>query len=420
MFPFPMWLGTELTGVHSDLYCRTCAIDNGEKKMLIISFDLVGSPPERETSEMIFGETGILPENILITATHNHSGPFVGEQSEYIRYAQQKCLESVRQALGSMRPAGYGFGEGMSYINVNRDYLAEDGFWIQNSNYEGFCDRTLSVVKFEDSDGKLICAILNYAIIPSTAFISQDLDGKIKVSSDIAGAAAEYIENRFGNGAVVLWTSGAAGNLSNPLNCIRQFDKDGFAKIIFPPQGTGYFFIGVYGQTIAIDAIKVIKTIGCTDVPIELSSQETTVRLPAHKPPAGADLAYNRQLIDNMATANPDGSYPEKKPVEMLDDPDNPVDLRLRLITLGDIALFGINGNPYCEIGVLCKEKSPYKKTIVVTNVGKSVGYIIKDASKDKRMFTYYGRIKPGRSDGIIVGGMLELFEMMKANEFKT
>lgn len=128
-------------------------------------------------------------------------------------------------------------------------------------------------------------------------------------------------------------------------------------------------------------------------------------------------MHYNRLLLENMVPLADDGSYPEKKLIEMEDDPDNPVELKLRLLLLGDVALFGIGGMPYNELGVLCKDKSPFENTVVVTNVCRSAGYIINNTNAHKRPFTYFGRIKPGHCDEIVINGMLKLFEMCGIKE---
>lgn len=420
MFPFPVWLGYNITGVHSDLFCRSLVIDNGEKRLLIISYDLVGVSDEAETVSVLSKETGIPPEYIFLTATHTHACPFVSDKSQYIQFVRKRCLIATKQALDNMRPARFGYGTGNSYVNVNRDYEHEAGYVLQAPNFEGFSDKTLAILKFEDLDGNLICAMLNYALTPAATFLAQDVDGRQKICSDIPGTATDYIERRFGKGAVAIWTCGAAGNQGSHISCIRSFDVNGYATMGNLPPGTAYSFALLHGQLHAMDAIKVLSKVACSDGPFPIVSGELTVHLPAQKPPEGADMQYNRLLVDNMLPVGSDGNYPERKLIEMEDDPDNPVQLRLRLLLLGNVALFGIGGMAYNEIGVLCKDKSPFRNTVVVTNICKSAGYIINDSNAHKRPFTYFGRIKPGHLDEIIVNGMLRLFEMCGVTEDKN
>ncbi len=115
-----------------------------------------------------------------------------------------------------MRPARYGYGGGKSYINMNRDYEDELGGWVQAPNPERFCNKTVSVMKFVNESGNLICAIANYGMHATLGFLQPDIDGKMKVCGNVPGAASEYVEARFGHGAVAIWTSAAAGD-QNPL-----------------------------------------------------------------------------------------------------------------------------------------------------------------------------------------------------------
>jgi hypothetical protein len=58
-----------------------------------------------------------------------------------------------------------------------------------------------------------------------------------------------------------------------------------------------------------------------------------------------------------------------------MEDAD-PVKIPLSVMTIGDIALVGIGGELFTEIGMAIKEVSPFERTIVVTNAAESVGYI--------------------------------------------
>ncbi|MFX0136655.1 MAG: neutral/alkaline non-lysosomal ceramidase N-terminal domain-containing protein, partial [Candidatus Hodarchaeota archaeon] len=65
------------TGVHDDLYARTMYFSNGTEETIIISVEVVCifykfvERMRKKISEM----TGVKPQNILISAHHNHSGP---------------------------------------------------------------------------------------------------------------------------------------------------------------------------------------------------------------------------------------------------------------------------------------------------------------------------------------------------------
>ena len=52
----------------------------------------------------------------------------------YAQIVFDATVEAVNEAIGKLRPARYGFGEGQCYINVNRDRQFEDGYYVQAPN----------------------------------------------------------------------------------------------------------------------------------------------------------------------------------------------------------------------------------------------------------------------------------------------
>src|SRR6218665_2520 len=78
-------LGTPIIGnfgkqlaadVHDELHARALVVDDGKKKVAIVVCDLLGirGTVSAEARKRIFGRTGIPENNVLIAATHTHSG----------------------------------------------------------------------------------------------------------------------------------------------------------------------------------------------------------------------------------------------------------------------------------------------------------------------------------------------------------
>lgn len=428
-FPYPGWEGFGFEGVREgeDLHVRAIAIDNGEKVFLFESFELGGPPCPIELVELLSKETGIAAQNIMITATHNHSAPFViggmpmpmtpdAKMIKFKEIVMDGAVKAAKEALQSIRPATYGFGEGKSYINVNRDEHFDDGYWMQGMNWEGCSDKTLAVIKFTDTDGKLIAAILNYAMHSTTSFCSEDIDGKQKVTCDIPGVACQFIEKYYGNDSVVLWQSGAAGNQNPYYMCVKQvFNSKGTMNIVSRIPGAAYEQGQVFGQQHAMDAICAMESIHANRKQMKITTVDSIIEFPGQKFPEGVDQAYHRLLVDNVLVwagrIKNIEELPEKKLVDMIPT-DEKIPAKAQLVILGDIAIFGLATELYNEVGVMCKEASPFKHTMIATHIGQpSAGYILDDASKGRKVFQSYGPVREGESNTIVVNGMLEMFE---------
>ena len=91
---------------------------------------------------------------------------------------------------------------------------------------------------------------------------------------------------------------------------------------------------------------------------------------------------------------------------------DDKIPMRAQLIIIGDIAFYGVACELYNEIGVLCKEASPFRHTIIATHIGaKSVGYVLDDSSKGHKVFQSFGQVREGESNKLVVDGMLSMFK---------
>ena len=195
----------------------------------------------------------------------------------------------------------------------------------------------------------------------------------------------------------------------------RTYEKDGYSESIDTPDGTQYMIQKHWGFQHGIDAIHVIESIRDMKERMKITTSSTIVKLDGQKAPEGADMQYNRLLVDNFLRGyRPDlfenGKHPEKKLVEMV--PDGTVDLYMQLAILGDAAFVGEAAEPYCRIGAKCKEASPFKNTVVVTHTdGRKAGYILDDASADHKVFQSFAKVRPGNNDGKIIRGMLDMFD---------
>jgi neutral ceramidase len=395
-------------GILDHIYSRAIVVDNGASRAALISVDTgaIPDPVWQQVTERMQSELKIPAANILITATHTHSVPFGGS-----RNLPEKIFESAKLAAGRLQPARIGYGTGVSYLNVNRDYIdPKTRRWWEGANYDGPSDKTVAVVKFEALNGDPIAVYYNYAM---HAVITGNLD---KVSGDAPGAASRYIEDSYDDKIVALWSTGAEGD-QNPIYFQQTFDLrqiriEDYAKRgedisnAMPPGGQGLDrnnprvaklmnqqaqMITSMGQMLGEEVMHVMRSMQPErmDTTAQIYGAQKTVTCPG------------RERLDR-GRAGTAGTYKD----------GSPVDIRLGLVMIDDIAFGAVNGEVYNAIAQRLKRESRYARTmmVTVTNGMARSGYIPDDSSFGHYVFEVVSsRLQPGCAESAIVNGLLDL-----------
>ena len=388
------------------LYSRAIVLDNGTVSAALITVD-AGSIPEQiwqNVTRQVEAELGIPAKNVLLTATHTHSAP-AQQAAQYV----PKIVESVRLAKQGLAPARVGYGTGVSYINVNRNIIdPQTKRWWEGANYDGPSDKTVAVVKFETTSGVPIAVYYNYAM-HGVAAGQLDL-----VSADAPGTTSRYIEDSFDDKIVALWSSGAAGD-QNPLYYQQTYDlreiriKEYASRGIdisnsMPPGGQGLDrkdptvaklmnqqkqMIVSMGQFLGEEVKHVMRGMDRMESSIQIDGRQKTIQCPG------------RQRTDSGRAGAP-GTYTEA----------GPVNIRLGLLRVGDIAIGAVNAEVFNLIAQRLKRESPYARTMMatLTNGSAPSGYIPNDAAYGIYTFEVVSsRLQPGCAESAIVNGILDL-----------
>jgi hypothetical protein len=399
-------------GIYDRIYSRAIVIDNGISSAALITVD-IGMMSDQiwmNLTKRAEKELGIPAKNVMLTATHTHSVPWIMGKG-----FEDKVFTSVKLAKEKLQPARLAYGTGVSYININRNIIdPKTGLWWEGPNYDGPSDKTVAVVKFETLNGEPIAVYYNYAMHAVTV---GQLD---MVSGDAPGTTSKYIEDTFDDKIVALWSTGACGD-QNPLYFQQTYDlrdiriKD-YAKRgedisnSMPPGGKGLNkkdptviklmnqqkqMILSMGQFLGEEVLHVMRSVDRSVTNARIYSDQRIITCPGR----------NRT---NSGRAGYAAAY---------EDADS-VKIRLGLLLIDDIAFASVNGEVFNLIAQRLKKESPYAKTMMLTvtdGIGKS-GYIPNDAA-----FGYYtfevlsSRLKPGFAENGIVNGILDM--MYKAKE---
>lgn len=388
--------------IHDHIYVRAIVLSDGTHDAAIVSWELIAVPDPawQAISQRISSQLGIPADDIILTAVHDHDAPTVGAFSKpgpaviaYTKTVEDKTFEAVREAKANLRPAKFGFGTGKCYININRrEYSPKEGGLELGFNPNGPSDKTVSVLRFETLSGQPIALLYNYADHGTVMGPNN-----MQISGDWMGAASRFIEGFYEGkfkqdrsdqgwelqpqqqemagekGMVALFAQGAAGD-QNP---------------IVSDSGEDFSMVDGLGRIMGEEVVRIANgmTLKTMTTQARISGSQKVLTCPGQKVAPG----------------------PESRKVYTYENAD-PVNIRLSLLMLNDIAITGVSGEVLTPILQHLQNESPFKDTIMVGYANGYSGYIPNDAAYNQVSYEITtSHLKPGCAENGIVDGLVNM-----------
>ena len=376
-------------GMYDDLFAKVVAMEIDGKRTGIISLELcsITRIMFEKIKEKIDAEMGEgLYENLLICATHTHTGPkFLNkpqQDSELIQYAFDMVVDAVvravKRAFMSLLPAEleatkifnnpYGFVR--RYWMTSGDIVTNPGWRNPNIDKpECDYDRTINILAVKQGGriAALICNIANHG----------DTIGGNLVSADWYGRFAQAVQHELKTSLPVLVLDDASGNI-NHFDFHQQINQTGYHEAV--RIGRGY-------ARIVMDALADLKPVAAE----KLQIKNTTVTIP-HRQLSDAEVAAAQHILDTVPDIKKDGDFESqdlanKVPAALryfakraLDCKEKSVpshDCRLTAIEIGDeLAFMSLPGEPFNGIAEAIRKASPYNYTFIASLAQSPSGYV--------------------------------------------
>ncbi|MFM8274193.1 MAG: neutral/alkaline non-lysosomal ceramidase N-terminal domain-containing protein, partial [Gemmata sp.] len=222
-----------------DLYAKAlCIEDAAGKRLVLVTTDLIGIP--RTLGAAVAAEAekryGIKRDEIILSASHTHSGPVIRENlidmypltkedaekvGVYTKQLQADLIDLIAACVKNLQPAALKHGTGKATFAVNRRQATDKGV-INGSNPAGPVDHSVPVLIAEGNGGKPLAVVFGYACHNTTI----DL---LKWCGDYAGFAQIAVEKAHPGAVAMFWTG--CGADANPLprrklELAEQYGKD--------------------------------------------------------------------------------------------------------------------------------------------------------------------------------------------------
>jgi hypothetical protein len=372
-------------GVHDDLYAKALVLEKDGARAALVSLDLISTtrPLVDEARREVARTTGLKGEDVMISATHSHTGPvlsgrgvresFVGGGSDLARrYAADlpaKIARAVAQAEKGLQPARLSLGRGREEtLAFNRRFHMKDGTvgWNPgklNPNVlkpAGPIDPEVPVVYFESTEKKPLAAYVNYAV-------HLDNVGGLVVSADMPATLSKLLAEFKGPEMVTVYTTGCCGDV-NHIN-VNWGERQG-----------GFENASRMGIVLAGEVLRTWPNLKPV-APGALRVKRATVRLPL-APVTPDDVDKAREVVGRLkdADAKKPAFLEQVQAFKVLDvqaRDGKPHEVEVQVVALGaDVAWVSLPGEIFAELGLALKQDSPFRYTILAELANGSVGYV--------------------------------------------
>jgi hypothetical protein len=415
------------TGTHDPLLAKAIVFQQGDTQAAIVCCDLIGmhEPVTIRARELAKERTGIPAEHILVHGTHSHTGPLyfgslrehyhgqaikdggkdAKETLDYGEFLATKIAAAIEQAVKQAKPAQLAVAKGEERtISFNRRFHLKDGSVKFNPGkfnpnivrVAGPIDPEVSVLLATDGSGKPFGSLTNFAL-------HLDTVGGTEYSADYPVYLEQTLREKFGQDFISVFGNGTCGDI-NHIDVAKE-----------QPQK---------GQEMA-------RHLGTTLGKSVLQALEQA------KPVAEPQLAVRRKVVsvpqqqydaDQLAAAKAAIFLVGQRKLPFLEEVQacKIIDCHLRgggaLLPLDvqafrlsdDVAIVGLPGEVFVELGLWIKQYSPFKTTLVIELSNDCPAYVpTRKAFAEGSYETINSRVQAGGGE-LMAQAALELLRDLK------
>lgn len=308
-------------GIHSPLFTRAFVFSDGQAAACVVTNDLVGlARPEilKIRQRAVERCPGLNARDIMISCTHTHSGP---ASSTYLR-GQPKDHDYIDRLCSTIAAT----------IAEARDDLQEAQILVGETEVEGFnhnrrdesqyCEKRLAWLEARNQSGNTVAGIVNFTAHPT-------MHTGLLLSGDYAGVLAQELETELD--APVGMINGCHGN----INATPRAHED-------------TSLVDDHGGRLAEETLKVRNNVGTIEgTPVQTAREMVHLTFGEPHPRAEyKEIASDGEQVD----------YVREWAQDVLEKyPGDPVDVveegEVMVIHLGNVAIVGIPGHAFAEIG---------------------------------------------------------------------
>ena len=427
-------------GVLDELEVNALALAVEDKKVVLLSVDNCGFSETVANSyrDHICEVTGLPADCVFLHATHTHTGPSTCPTydkdlvlladyenhpllPEYFYYLRRKLADAALLALKDLKPAKMGWAVGNApKVAFVRRFRMKDGKVRTNPGVGnpdilhpiGDVDERVNVLRFDREGDTIVLA--NFGNHP-------DVVGDSLISGDWPTLFRHRLEKSLDN-VKSIFINGAQGDVNHVnVNAKGGDFNDTFHD--FDDVDRGYGHARHMGNVVAAAVLQVFDKVNYTDVD-SLKTLEKTIDIPSSMPtPEEAKQAH---ILNDLHMAGKDDEIPfegmelttvvaEAARMVRLEHGPKSFPMNFIGVAVGNVALFGIPGEPFTGVGRGLKEAEGWDLVLPCCLTNGCRGYFpMMDAYEEGGYEARSSSFKAGSAELIVEEGC-KLLDALRA-----
>ena len=409
-------------GILDDLEVSALALSTGEKKVVLVSIDNCGTSRNLMSRivEAVEKKTGIPGNCLFVASTHTHTGACIAKPSfeadvelieKYVDFLVIKVADAVALAVADLKEAkmGYITGYAPERVAYIRRYKMKDGSTmtcppVDDPNIDhaiGELDQRVHVLRFDRVGGESI-VLVNYGLHADT------VNGEL-ISPDWPGWMRKTLDKAL-DGVKCIFFNGCEGDVGSTNVHPKDGDMND-TEISFDNEMKSPGMARFVGRAIAGTVLQVYDKVKYVDVDnVDITIREIAI---AANVPSPEDMPRAKEY-KRLHEMGRDDLIPYKamelttvvaealRMCNLENGPDS-FYFPLTAINIGEVALLGIPGEPFTDIGVGIKESDAFALTLPCALVNGSEGYFPMQSAYDEGGYeARTTRFKAGVAETII------------------
>lgn len=429
---YPHYRGIS-TAVDDPLYVKSIVLQQGDVTWGIAVCDLLWIERElsAEVRTLVSEKTGIAFEHLIVAATHTHTGPAYHSniyelnnhvrkstmsdeeaisQDQYPGVLRDRIVNSLVQAHEKAVPVVLRHATGrIEDLSFNRRFYLSDGKVKTNPGVgnrrivksAGPIDPDLDVLWVEQAgNGELLGVVSNFAV-------HSDTYGSSAFSADYPGVLARKLEESLGKEVVSLFLQGTSGDL-NHVNV-----KKGATRLKTTPMG----------ERLAKEILALEGSRSTVKVPTLSASSEFIY--PPLQSYSEEELRWANDL-KAVSKYGESGLFQRRRPMKIrslariraseavpptIESEPWTLPVEVQAFSLSDeVAIVGLPGEVFVELGLAIKEASPFPVTMIVELTHVHIAYVpTRKAFAEGGYETLNSRLAPGGGEGLVESAVRQL-----------